>query len=94
MRYWSPLNNNGSQPNLERWGDYSSMRIDPIDNCTFWYTTEYYMVSRQFRLEHPNRFRIVPELPLKTWAKSSRRAKKPFRVVVAIATKLARIACG
>jgi hypothetical protein len=24
-----------------RWGDYSSMAIDPMDDCTFWYTTEY-----------------------------------------------------
>jgi len=24
-----------------RWGDYSSMSIDPTDDCTFWYTTEY-----------------------------------------------------
>src|SRR5438874_3811153 len=25
-----------------RWGDYSSMSIDPTDDCTFWYTNEYY----------------------------------------------------
>jgi hypothetical protein len=25
-----------------RWGDYSSMTVDPTDGCTFWYTTEYY----------------------------------------------------
>jgi len=32
----------GSQTgNLSRWGDYSSMSIDPGDNCTFWYTNEY-----------------------------------------------------
>jgi hypothetical protein len=32
----------GSQTGgLSRWGDYSSMAIDPIDDCTFWYTTEY-----------------------------------------------------
>jgi len=24
-----------------RWGDYSSMELDPADDCTFWYTTEY-----------------------------------------------------
>jgi hypothetical protein len=24
-----------------RWGDYSSMSIDPEDGCTFWYTQEY-----------------------------------------------------
>jgi len=26
---------------LQRWGDYSSMVVDPSDDCTFWYTTEY-----------------------------------------------------
>jgi hypothetical protein len=25
-----------------RWGDYSNMTVDPVDDCTFWYTTEYY----------------------------------------------------
>ncbi len=25
-----------------RWGDYTSMQIDPTDDCTFWYTNEYY----------------------------------------------------
>jgi hypothetical protein len=29
-----------SQP--QRWGDYSAMTVDPVDDCTFWYTTEYY----------------------------------------------------
>ncbi len=24
-----------------RWGDYSDMTVDPTDDCTFWYTTEY-----------------------------------------------------
>ena len=32
----------GSQlPNLGRWGDYSAMTVDPVDDCTFWYTNEY-----------------------------------------------------
>ena len=31
----------GSQlANLNRWGDYSAMSVDPVDDCTFWYTTE------------------------------------------------------
>ena len=25
-----------------RWGDYSSMNVDPTDDCTFWYVNEYY----------------------------------------------------
>jgi hypothetical protein len=28
-----------------RWGDYASMSIDPVDSCTFWFTTEYYETS-------------------------------------------------
>jgi len=32
----------GSQlPTLNRWGDYTSMQIDPVDDCTFWYTNQY-----------------------------------------------------
>jgi len=38
----------GSQPDTSnRWGDYSSMRIDQ-DGCTFWYTQEYYKVTQTF----------------------------------------------
>ncbi|MEP7014718.1 MAG: dockerin type I domain-containing protein [Verrucomicrobiota bacterium] len=25
-----------------RWGDYSALQVDPVDDCTFWYTSEYY----------------------------------------------------
>ena len=33
---------NGSQTSsLSRWGDYSSVSIDPSDDCTFWYANEY-----------------------------------------------------
>jgi hypothetical protein len=28
-----------------RWGDYSSMNVDPLDDCTFWYVTEYVPVT-------------------------------------------------
>jgi hypothetical protein len=28
-----------------RWGDYTSMNVDPVDDCTFWYVNEYYEVS-------------------------------------------------
>lgn len=31
----------GSQTAPTRWGDYSSMNVDPSDDCTFWYTNEY-----------------------------------------------------
>jgi hypothetical protein len=28
-----------------RWGDYTSMNIDPVDDCTFWYVNEYYSAA-------------------------------------------------
>jgi hypothetical protein len=28
-----------------RWGDYTAMTVDPINDCTFWYTNEYYSTS-------------------------------------------------
>ena len=30
-----------------RWGNYSTMDVDPVDDCTFWYTNEYYKVSSE-----------------------------------------------
>ena len=43
------VNGTGSQPDTSsRWGDYTSMAIDPTDNCTFYYVTEYYMVTQRF----------------------------------------------
>ena len=40
------VNGAGSQTGGgNRWGDYSSMNIDPTDDCTFWYTTEYYSAT-------------------------------------------------
>ena len=39
----------GSQYNsFDRWGDYSSMALDGANQCTFWYTTEYYPVDGSF----------------------------------------------
>jgi uncharacterized repeat protein (TIGR01451 family) len=38
----------GSQQGTgSRWGDYSSMSVDP-NGCTFWYTTEYYVNTGTF----------------------------------------------
>ncbi|MCL4393609.1 MAG: hypothetical protein M1482_02155 [Chloroflexi bacterium] len=34
---------------FNRWGDYSAMTIDPTDDCTFWYTNEYYSSSGGWR---------------------------------------------
>lgn len=29
-----------SPSNSRRWGDYSAMSVDPVDGCTFWYTSQ------------------------------------------------------
>ena len=45
----SLLVGSGSQlPNLNRWGDYSSISVDPGDDCTFFYTNEYLKRSGTF----------------------------------------------
>jgi hypothetical protein len=33
---------------LSRWGDYSSLSVDPSDDCTFWYTNEYLVSNGAF----------------------------------------------
>ncbi|HZQ70072.1 MAG TPA: choice-of-anchor D domain-containing protein [Terriglobales bacterium] len=39
----------GSQTgSLSRWGDYSAMQVDPVDDCTFWFTTEYMKTTGSF----------------------------------------------
>jgi hypothetical protein len=55
--YWIPQNptspeeislfaGTGDQENSPKWGSYSSMTVDPIDNCTFWYVNQYYVVDQ------------------------------------------------
>lgn len=40
---------NGSQIGTSRWGDYSGLAIDPIDQCTFWYVNQYYPINGRFK---------------------------------------------
>jgi uncharacterized repeat protein (TIGR01451 family) len=35
----------GSQTGGQRWGDYGSLTVDPVDGCSFWLTQEYYPAS-------------------------------------------------
>jgi hypothetical protein len=30
-----------------RWGDYTDLTVDPVDDCTFWYVNEYYTLAGQ-----------------------------------------------
>lgn len=37
------LTGSGSQQSgNNRWDDYTSLSVDPVDDCTFWYTNQYY----------------------------------------------------
>ena len=39
----------GSQTGTSsRWGDYSALTVDPTDDCTFWFTSEYYSTTSSF----------------------------------------------
>lgn len=45
----SIIEGTGSQTSgLSRWGDYSALRIDPSDDCTFWYINQYEKVDGAF----------------------------------------------
>ena len=54
-----PLNTLGSEAQVQagigvqqaggnRWGDYSAMTVDPVDQCTFYYTNEYLKTNGSF----------------------------------------------
>ncbi|HMF06629.1 MAG TPA: hypothetical protein VKE72_06425, partial [Methylocella sp.] len=45
----SIIEGTGSQTNASNWGDYSSMSIDPVDDCTFWLTTEYLKADSNYK---------------------------------------------
>jgi hypothetical protein len=38
----------GAQTSVNRWGDYSSVSVDPADDCTFWYANEYLKSSGSY----------------------------------------------
>ena len=42
-----------------RWGDYTSMNVDPVDDCTFWYVNEYYARSGTPADDRPWQTRIA-----------------------------------
>ena len=54
-----PINTMGAEAQMQagggvqlaagnRWGDYTSMTLDPVDQCTFYYTNEYLMADGSF----------------------------------------------
>jgi hypothetical protein len=39
------IDGTGSQTATSRWGDYTSLNVDPINDCKFWYVNEYYQTT-------------------------------------------------
>jgi hypothetical protein len=40
------MNGTGPQTSTSgRWGDYTSINVDPVDDCTFWYINEYFVAG-------------------------------------------------
>lgn len=43
------IDGTGSQTTgLNRWGDYSSLSVDPVDDCSFWYANQYLTTNGTF----------------------------------------------
>ena len=36
----------GDEENTWHWGSYTSMTVDPVDDCTFWYVNEYFLTNQ------------------------------------------------
>jgi hypothetical protein len=45
----SQILNDGNGNPIFRWGDYSAMSVDPVDDCTFWYTQQYLPADGRWR---------------------------------------------
>ena len=49
------------QSSSNRWGDYSTISVDPVDDCTFWVTGEYYANNGSFDFKTRIGNFVVPE---------------------------------
>lgn len=54
-----------SQSGINRWGDYACMSVDPVDDSTFWFTTEYMRGGWKTRIAS---FDFGPILPPQVFA--------------------------
>lgn len=51
----------GSQTgNENRWGDYASMTVDPVDDRTFWFTSEYFVATGGSWQTRIGNFKFIP----------------------------------
>lgn len=52
----------GSQTFSNRYGDYAHLTLDPVDNNTFWYTSEYFESNNNWR-SRVAAFKLAPDEP-------------------------------
>jgi hypothetical protein len=45
----------GDEENSTQWGDYTSMTVDPVDGCSFWYVNEYFSQNQTTTLDWQTR---------------------------------------
>jgi len=45
----------GDELDSVQWGDYTSMTVDPVDGCTFWYVNEYFTQNQTTQLDWQTR---------------------------------------
>lgn len=43
---FSIVKSSGDDESNWKWGSYTSMTVDPVDDCTFWYTNEYFPTNQ------------------------------------------------
>src|SRR5947207_2857767 len=78
----------GSQSGTgNRWGDYSALTIDPIDDSTFWYTNEYYATNGTFNWRtRIGSFKLVTGNPTPTPTPTATATSTPTATATATAT--------
>lgn len=65
----SIVDGSASQTGNTRWGDYASLSVDPVDGCTFWFSSEYtpssawttHLSSFKYDLCGPKAIRLNPD---------------------------------
>jgi hypothetical protein len=57
------LNGTGSQTGSQRWGDYTSLKIDPVDDRSFWVVNEYVPTTSSIGWRiHVGGFSLAPQV--------------------------------
>lgn len=81
----------GSQTGSNRWGDYSAMTLDPADDCTFWYTNQYYSTSSAANWRTRIGAFKFPSCPLPTATSTPTSTSTPTATSTATATSTSTV---